>query len=57
MKTASLVCPECGAALPADGDCWSRVNDLLEIELRALTLLDTEAARRAHFFAIATYQL
>jgi hypothetical protein len=55
--TRDTVCQECGAPLPDDGDCWSRVNDLLEIEMRALAPLDLEAGKRAHFFAIATYQL
>lgn len=55
--TSGTVCQECGAELPPDGDCWSRVYELLEIETRALAGLDPEAARRAHFFAIATYQL
>lgn len=55
--TNGPVCHECGAVLPADGDCWSRVSELLEIETRVLAGLDPEAARRAHFFAIATYQL
>jgi hypothetical protein len=53
----ATICQECGAALPADGDCWDRVTDLLEIETRALAPLDPEAGKRAHFFAIATYQL
>lgn len=57
MMTNDTVCHECGAPLPADGDCWSRVNDLLEIEIRALAPLDLEVGKRAHFIAIATYQL
>lgn len=59
--TKDTVCQECGAVLPVDDDCWSRVNELLEIETRALASLDLEldpeAGKRAHFFAIATYQL
>ena len=50
-------CPECGAALPDTGDCWTRVHQLLEIEGRVLASLDPEDGMRAHFFAIATYQL
>lgn len=47
MKAIDAGCPQCGAVLPADGDCWSRVNDLLEIETRALAFVDREAALRA----------
>lgn len=54
---SDTVCQECGASLPSDGDCWNRVYELLEIEGRALASLDPEAAKRAHFFAVATYQL
>lgn len=50
-------CPECGAPMPASGECWSRVYELLEIETRELAHHDPEAAKRAHFFAIAVYQL
>jgi hypothetical protein len=57
MTANDTVCSECGAVLPAGGECWSRVNDLLEIETRTLASVDREAALRAHFFAIATYQL
>jgi len=51
------VCPECGATLPDSGDCWTRVHQLLEIETRVLPGLDSEHGMRAHFFAIASYQL
>lgn len=57
MMTSYTVCQECGAELPTDGDCWSRVFEFLEIESRALDSLDLESAKRAHFFAVATYQL
>lgn len=50
-------CPECGAALPESGDCWTQLHELLEIETRVLPVLDAEAGKRAHFFAVATYQL
>jgi hypothetical protein len=50
-------CPECGALMPASGECWPRVYELLEIETRELAHHDPEAAKRAHFFAIAVYQL
>ncbi|MEU7799558.1 DUF5946 family protein [Micromonospora arborensis] len=50
-------CPECGGALPATGDCWTRLHELLEIETRVLPALEPEAGMRAHFFAVATYQL
>jgi hypothetical protein len=33
------------------------VNELLAVEIRALAHLDAEAGKRAHFFAIAAYQL
>lgn len=42
--------------MPGDG-CWTRVHQLLEIEHRALAGIDSELALRAHFFAIAAYQL
>ncbi|HEY9313197.1 MAG TPA: DUF5946 family protein [Williamsia sp.] len=54
--TAGL-CVECGAPLPASGECWTRVHELLEIETRVLPLLDTELGMRTHFFAVSTYQL
>ncbi|MEU4476006.1 DUF5946 family protein [Micromonospora sp. NPDC023888] len=50
-------CAECGAAVPTSGDCWTRLHELLEIETRVLPSLDPEAGMRAHFFAVATYQL
>jgi hypothetical protein len=43
--------------MPASGDCWTRVHELLEIETRLLPGLEPESGLRAHFFAIATYQL
>lgn len=55
--TNADICPECGAALPVGGDCWSRLHELLEIETRVLPTLEPEAAQRAHFFAVAAYQL
>ncbi|MUM17295.1 hypothetical protein FZI91_19500 [Mycobacterium sp. CBMA271] len=48
-------CPECGATLPDSGRCWDRVHQLLEVEAQALQ--DSTDGRRAHFYAIATYQL
>ena len=42
--------------MPDSGECWSRVYELLEIETR-LVGLDPEAAKLAHFFGVATYQL
>ncbi|RLV55703.1 hypothetical protein D9V41_09570 [Aeromicrobium phragmitis] len=50
-------CTECGAVLPPSGDCWTRVHELLEIENRVLPRIDAETAKRAHYFAIASYQL
>ncbi|MEU8330606.1 DUF5946 family protein [Micromonospora sp. NPDC048839] len=50
-------CAECGGALPTSGDCWTRLHELLEIETRVLPTLDPQAGMRAHFFAVATYQL
>ncbi len=50
-------CQECGAVLPASGDCWTRLHELLEIELRVLPALEPEHGKRAHFFAVSTYQL
>lgn len=50
-------CVECGAPLPSSGDCWTRIHELLEIEIRVAPTLDLETGKRAHFFAIATYQL
>lgn len=50
-------CVECGAELPPSGDCWTRVHELLDVENRALLRIDGETAKRAHFFAIASYQL
>jgi hypothetical protein len=50
-----VTCPECGGPVPQSGDCADRINELLEIESQ---LLDgSETLLRAHFFAIATYQL
>lgn len=43
--------------LPATGDCWTRLLDLLEIETRVLPTLELEPGKRAHFLAVATYQL
>ncbi|MCP2297489.1 hypothetical protein SAMN04244553_3382 [Nocardia amikacinitolerans] len=48
-------CAECGGLLPESGDCWRRVGELLEVEQRVLD--GGEGALRAHYFAIATYQL
>ncbi|MFG1842589.1 DUF5946 family protein [Micromonospora sp. NPDC049175] len=50
-------CAECGGAVPTSGDCWTRLHELLEIETRVLPTLEPEAGMRAHFFAVATYQL
>ncbi|MCA9879337.1 MAG: hypothetical protein KC442_16210 [Thermomicrobiales bacterium] len=50
-------CAECGAPLPPSGDCWTRLHQLLEIETRVAPTLDPETGKRAHFFAVATYQL
>ncbi|MEU7755133.1 DUF5946 family protein [Micromonospora sp. NPDC049101] len=50
-------CAECGGALPASGDCWTRLHELLEIETRVLPTLEPQVGMRAHFFAVATYQL
>jgi hypothetical protein len=55
--TNADICAECGAALPAGGDCWTRLHELLEIETRVLPALEPEAAMRAHFCAVAAYQL
>jgi hypothetical protein len=51
------LCVECGAPMPTSGDCWTRVHELLEIETRVLPGLEPESGLRAHFYAIATYQL
>lgn len=51
------VCHECGAALPDDGHCGSRVHELLAIEAGLLASVEPEIGRRTHFFAVATYQL
>ncbi len=48
-------CAECGGPLPASGDCWDRVAELLEIE--TIVLDGGEASLRAHFYAIGAYQL
>ncbi|MCH1883277.1 DUF5946 family protein [Agrococcus sp. ARC_14] len=50
-------CPECGTTLPASSECWSRLHELLEIESRVLPGLGPAVGKRAHFFAVATYQL
>ncbi|MFD1860782.1 hypothetical protein EHW97_11600 [Aeromicrobium camelliae] len=50
-------CVECGAELPRSAECWTRVHELLEVENRVLAGIDGETAKRAHYFAIASYQL
>ncbi|MBZ2196211.1 DUF5946 family protein [Occultella gossypii] len=58
LDEGTAPCSECGAVLPAGGDCWDRVHELLEIEARLLPGIDdVETGMRAHYFAIATYQL
>lgn len=51
------VCVECGSPLPLGGECWTRVHELLEIESHVLVDVNVEIGLRAHYYAIASYQL
>ncbi|QLY29971.1 DUF5946 family protein [Nocardia huaxiensis] len=55
MTSASDRCPECGGVLPPSGVCADRIPELLEIEAQVLD--GSEDSLRAHFYAIATYQV
>ncbi|WP_459957221.1 DUF5946 family protein [Nocardia sp. IFM 10818] len=55
MTATAGHCRECGAALPESGDCGDRIPELLEIEWRVLD--GSEDSLRAHFFAIASFQV
>lgn len=52
-----VTCAECGAPLPLGAPCRELLDRLLEVETRVLPGVgDAERAKRAHYFAVATYQ-